>query len=97
MTKIFNTTGYCDPEFNYMVDLSIRLAEIKNMVDSGMYFTINRARQFGKTTTLTALADYLEADYEVISMDFQTASRKGLRHLPEKQTPRFLSRPFLKF
>lgn len=35
---------------------------------------MNRARQFGKTTTLTALAEYLKADYEVIGMDFQTMS-----------------------
>lgn len=74
MAKTFNITGCCEPELNYMVDLTSRLAQIKNMVDSGMYFTMNRARQFGKTTTLTALADYLKNDYEVISMDFQTMS-----------------------
>lgn len=74
MAKIFNIAGCCEPELNYMVDLTSRLAEIKSMVDEGMYFTMNRARQFGKTTTLTALAEYLKADYEVISMDFQTMS-----------------------
>ncbi len=74
MAKIFNTVGYCDPGLNYMVDLGGRLEEIKDMVDAGMYFTINRARQFGKTTVLTALADYLKADYEIIYMDFQTMS-----------------------
>lgn len=57
-----------------MVDLASRLAKIKDMVDAEMYFTMNRARQFGKTTTLTALADYLKTDYIVVSMDFQTMS-----------------------
>lgn len=74
MAKFFNTAGCCDPELNYMVDLTSRLAEIKNMVDAGMYFTINRARQFGKTTILAALADCLQVEYEVVSMDFQTMS-----------------------
>lgn len=71
MCKFFNTDGYCDAEANYMVDLSGRLAEIKRMVDAGKYFTINKARQYGKTTTLIALADDLKEDYAVISLDFQ--------------------------
>ena len=50
MRKTYNTDGYCDPEQNYMVDLTRRLDEIKIMVDEGKYFTINRARQYGKTT-----------------------------------------------
>lgn len=74
MGKIFNTDGYCDPELHYMVDLSGRLQEIKAMVDAGQYFTVNRARQYGKTTILTALASFLEKEYEVISLDFQTIS-----------------------
>ncbi|HCT92083.1 MAG TPA: 9-O-acetyl-N-acetylneuraminate esterase [Lachnospiraceae bacterium] len=74
MGKIFNTDGYCDPELHYMVDLTGRLAEIRAMVDAGKYFTVNRARQYGKTTVLTALADALADEYEVVSMDFQTLS-----------------------
>lgn len=57
-----------------MIDLSERLTEIKKMVDAGEYFTINRARQYGKTTLLAALAEYLKSDYKVISLDFQTIS-----------------------
>lgn len=74
MARSFNTDGCCDPELNYMVDLSGRLEAIKKMVDAEKYFVINRARQYGKTTILTALADYLKNDYSVISMDFQTIS-----------------------
>ena len=74
MVKKFNTNGCCDPALHYMVDLTERLQNIKLMVDAGKYFSINRARQYGKTTTLTALADYLEKYYDVISMDFQTMS-----------------------
>ena len=69
--RYFNTTGICDPQKHYMVGLQQRLTEVKALVDEGKYFTINRARQYGKTTTLHALADYLNQDYFVVSMDFQ--------------------------
>ena len=69
--KEFNTTAICIPEDNYMVDLSSRVEEIKKLVDKKKYFTINRARQYGKTTTLTALARYLSGQYDVITLDFQ--------------------------
>ncbi|MDO4337367.1 MAG: AAA-like domain-containing protein [Eubacteriales bacterium] len=69
--KTFNTTAVCIPDRHYMVDLTTRLDAIKAMVDDGKYFTINRARQYGKTTTLKALEKYLAPDYIVISLDFQ--------------------------
>lgn len=71
MSKRFNTTANCIPGKHYMVDLTERLQKIRIMVDQGDYFTINRARQYGKTTTLFALADYLKEDYLVIRLDFQ--------------------------
>lgn len=69
--KVFTTTGICTPEENYMVDIRNRLEQIKAMVDAGQYFTINRARQYGKTTTLTALGRTLRCEYFVLSLDFQ--------------------------
>ena len=74
MSKIFNVNGACRPSVHYMVDLGPRLKEVKAMVDSGAYFTINRARQYGKTTLLHGLKEYLKNDYQVISLDFQTMS-----------------------
>lgn len=74
LRRTFNVNGSCDPQLHYMVDLTERLAEIKEMVDAGQYFTINRARQYGKTTILAALGEVLKKDYEVISLDFQTLS-----------------------
>lgn len=69
--RFFNSTGVCNPEEHYMVNLNQRMAQVKILVDEGKYFTINRARQFGKTTLLHALAEYLNHDYFVVSMDFQ--------------------------
>lgn len=50
--KEFRTAGACIPEKDYMADIKERLRQIKAMVDAGQYFTVNRARQYGKTTTL---------------------------------------------
>jgi hypothetical protein len=77
--KIFNTTGPCIPEKHYMVDLSSRLAQIEDMVDAGQYFVINRARQYGKTTTLFALKMFLKDSYVVLSLDFQGISSADFR------------------
>ena len=69
--KAFNTAGTCRPNEHYMVDITDRLEIIRKMVAKGDYFCINRGRQYGKTTTLAALADYLKNDYCVFSISFE--------------------------
>lgn len=71
MRKTFNTAADCKPSLHYMVDIRSRLQKIREYVDRGEYFTINRAHQYGKTTTLRALSEYLQNEYYVIGMDFQ--------------------------
>lgn len=72
MRRRFNITGSCNPNKHYMVRLDDRLKKIKeDYVDNESYFLINRGRQFGKTTTLEALEDYLKDTYVVLSLDFQ--------------------------
>ena len=68
--KSFNTTAVCIPSKHYMVDITDRVKEIKKLVDEGEYFTINRARQYGKTTTLRALKQILTNEYDVLSLSF---------------------------
>ena len=75
--KEFNTTAVCIPSKHYMVDLSERVKEITKLIDAGQYFTINRARQYGKTTTLTALKKHISSKYVVVSLDFQGISKSG--------------------
>lgn len=60
MAKSFNTTAVCIPEKHYMVNIEKRLYDIGKLVEDGKYFTINRARQYGKTTTLLGLIHYLK-------------------------------------
>lgn len=75
MTRCFNTEGICRPDEHYMVRLDDRLQLMKEKyVDKKKYFVINRGRQYGKTTTLRALAEYLRDEYVVISLDFQLLS-----------------------
>lgn len=71
MRKHFNITGVCYPEEHYMVNIEERLEEIKGMVDRGEYFVVNRARQYGKTTTIHLLAEKLAEDYAVFSISFE--------------------------
>ena len=63
MAKRFNVTADCKSELHYMVNTESRLKAVKVMVDRGDYFTINRARQYGKTTLLRALNRYLQEEY----------------------------------
>lgn len=71
MEKRFNSTGVCVPRKHYMVDISNKLREIKKLIDNEFYFTINRPRQYGKTTTLSELRKALKKDYLVISISFE--------------------------
>lgn len=71
MAKVFNVTGPCITGKHYMADMAGCLGKIRAMVDAGAYFSINRARQYGKTTILTALEKELNEEYLVVSLDFQ--------------------------
>jgi len=67
----FNVTGLCIPGKHYMVDISEKIRQIMVMVEQGDYFTINRARQYGKTTTLFQLKQQLAKECMVISISFE--------------------------
>ncbi|QTL99750.1 AAA family ATPase [Iocasia frigidifontis] len=69
--KKFNVTGVCIPEEHYMVDISKKIEKIEKMVDEGAYFTINRPRQYGKTTTMFLLTKALTKRYIVIKTSFE--------------------------
>jgi len=71
LMRRFNVTGLCNPDRHYMVDITNKLMQIKDMIDYGDYFTVNRARQYGKTTTLRRLWRFLADDYIVVSISFE--------------------------
>lgn len=73
MTKLFNTTGTCIPEKHFLVDISGKLKSIFQYIEKGNYFSINRPRQYGKTTTLFLLLRFLadKPDYFPIKLSFE--------------------------
>ncbi len=73
MAKEFQITGWCNPEFHYMADISNKLAQVMLMVESGKYFIINRPRQYGKTTMLEHLVMRLgnSPEHVVFSLSFE--------------------------
>ncbi len=56
MNKEFNITGICVPNRHYMVDISLKTKKIITLIEKGKYFSVNRPRQYGKTTTFHNLA-----------------------------------------
>jgi len=73
MQKEFNDTGLCVPHRHYMVDISQKLSRLMALVERGKYLTINRPRQFGKTTIMWALAQHLnqQDEYVAFSLSFE--------------------------
>ena len=70
--RTFNINGPCVPALHYMVDTSAKIDKIiSDYIDKGEYFTINRARQYGKTTTLEMLYQRLKEQYIVIDLSFE--------------------------
>lgn len=54
-----------------MVNIIDKLKQIKELIENEFYFTINRPRQYGKTTTLNELSSYLKEEYLVIDISFE--------------------------
>ena len=71
MRKEFNITGSCNPQWHYMVDLSKRMDTVEKLIERGKYFTINRARQYGKTTMLNMVWRSLSDRYLVSPLSFE--------------------------
>jgi hypothetical protein len=83
MQKEFNDTGLCIPNRHYMVDNSDKLKQIIAFVEKGKYFTINRPRQFGKTTTLFLLDKALNQrdDYVALKISFEGIDTDTHQHV----------------
>lgn len=72
--KEFNITGLCIPKLHYMVDTSEKVSQIiERYIKRGAYFTMNCARQYGKTTTLELLYHRLREDYIVLDISFEAS------------------------
>lgn len=71
--KRFNTTGLMIAGQHYMVRIDRQVNAAVRLVENGMYFTINRGRQYGKTTTLAFLKQRLaDLGFAVFSISFES-------------------------
>lgn len=71
--KRFNTTGKCIADRHYMVPIDRQVKYAAQMVEDNLYFCINRGRQYGKTTTIAFLRDYLQKKNAVVfSISFES-------------------------
>ena len=76
LRKMFNINGDCKPLLHYMVNIEDRLNEVKKMVEQGSYFTINRARQFGKTTMQQRVLYFLSQLFQLHLQTFLLKQRR---------------------
>ncbi|MBQ3617684.1 MAG: AAA-like domain-containing protein [Bacteroidales bacterium] len=70
MAKEFNTSVTCDPKKHYMVDVTNKMKVFERLINNGNYFTITRARQFGKTSSLKWILHNMSDRYLVVIIDF---------------------------
>ncbi|MBI4649456.1 MAG: AAA-like domain-containing protein, partial [Bacteroidia bacterium] len=85
MKRYFNTTGFCRPDWHYMVEPLRGLEkQIYDLIEKNQYFVIHAPRQTGKTTLLHALAHKLnsEGNYIAVTFSLETA---GYRSITENE------------
>lgn len=68
MQKKFNITGTCIPGRHYIANISGKLEQLLEMVTNGDYFTINRPRQYVKTTMMYLLEQRLKKDKDYLTL-----------------------------
>lgn len=75
----FNTSGPCDPALHYTVMREALIAEGREKIKKGRYFTLFAPRQAGKTTFFRLLLDSIKEAFTPVRLTFenlQTASRE---------------------
>lgn len=80
MGKYFNVEGACNPKEHYMVNLDKRILEIEKLVAHKKYFTIQKGRQYGKTTILNCLKDKLSSTYSVFYISFEGIAEESYKN-----------------
>jgi len=75
--RYFNVTGTCVKHRHYMADTSNKLDQMIKLIEQEHYFTINRPRQYGKTTALSLLCKRLENDYTVLNISLEKVGQES--------------------
>jgi len=84
MKRYFNTTGFCRPDWHYMINpLRNNKANIYQLIDNSQYFILHAPRQTGKTTLLHSLAHQLNSEGKYTAIVFSVESA-GYRSITEE-------------
>jgi hypothetical protein len=70
VVRYFDTAGPCVLDRHYMLPPEPRLPGARELIDEDLYFLVHAPRQTGKTTTLNALAQDLNADGRHVALRF---------------------------
>ena len=62
-----------------MADTSEKIKKIIKLIENEYYFTINRPRQYGKTTSISLLRRALNEKYLVLSISFEGVSKSSYK------------------
>ncbi len=94
MARKFNTAVTCNPEKHYLVDISEKMKYLEGLIEDACYFTINRARQFGKSTILNFLIEELNDQYHFVYIDYTEFSENDTENFEnfKKKFCSYLSR-----
>ncbi len=68
MAKFFNTSGPCDPEKHYMIDMGNDLKNVHKLIDNERYFILHAPRQTGKTTYMLNFARKLNEEGRYVAL-----------------------------
>lgn len=83
--KIFNRTGFCNPDKHYTINPLRGLEnEIYKLIKDEYYFILHAPRQTGKTTLLHSLAKSINAKGEHIAVAF-SVENAGYRSINEEE------------
>ncbi|MCI5150099.1 MAG: hypothetical protein D3916_12040, partial [Candidatus Electrothrix sp. MAN1_4] len=79
MAKKFHYTGTCIPERHFTVDISAKLDAVMELINAREYFTVNRPRQYGKSTFMFLLAQRLRSETEhlALKISFEALGRSA--------------------
>ncbi|MCP4697077.1 MAG: ATP-binding protein, partial [Gammaproteobacteria bacterium] len=102
MSKIFNTTGPCNPDEHYMLPAQARCRDLLKLIEQEHYFVIHAARQSGKTTLLLDLARQLNdsGDYHALYCSLESVQKvddaeKGIPAVVRELSSQILFHPAL--
>ncbi|MDR1766030.1 MAG: ATP-binding protein, partial [Lachnospiraceae bacterium] len=92
MEKFFNTAGPCKPDLHYMVDPLWRIDfdEIMSLIRQQRYFVLHAPRQTGKTTSLLAMVEAINAGDEFacvyVNVEAAQTARNDVKNAMESIT-----------